>query len=104
MDFISTSSQKHVQFFIEERAQLDILRILGKAGASLQIQDKIFDWACQYSRINKLHNMAEETFGYATPSQAGSPFLMTWLNMLEPPATGPIFAMLLSRGGCDGAK
>ena len=56
MDFIPTSSPTYVPLSVEERAQLDLLRILGKADASLQIQDKIIDWACHYSLVNKLHN------------------------------------------------
>ena len=56
MDFIPASSPKHVPLSVEERAQLDILRILGKAGVSLKIQDKIIDRACHYSLVNKLHN------------------------------------------------
>jgi hypothetical protein len=60
MDFIPASSPKHVPLSVEERAQLDLLRILGKAGVSLQIQDKIIDWACHYSRVNKLHNSGDE--------------------------------------------
>ena len=56
MDFIHASSPKYVPLYVEERAQLDPLRILDKAGTSLQIQDKIIDWACHYSLVNKLHN------------------------------------------------
>ena len=56
MDLISASSTKHIPFFTEERAQLVLLRILGKASISLQIQDNIIDWACHYSLVNKLHN------------------------------------------------
>ena len=43
MDFIPASSPKHVPLSVEERAQLDLLRILGKTGVNLQIQDKIID-------------------------------------------------------------
>ena len=56
MEFIPASSPKHVPLFLEESAQLDLLRILGKAGVSLQIQDKIIDWACHYALVNKPHN------------------------------------------------
>ena len=56
MEFIPASSPKHVPLYVEERAQLDLLRILGKAGVSLQLQDTIIDWACHYSLVNKLHN------------------------------------------------
>ena len=45
MGFIPASSPKHVPLSVEERAQLDLLRILGKAGVSPQIQDIIIDWA-----------------------------------------------------------
>ena len=56
MGFILASSPKVVSLSIKERAQLDLLRILGKAGASLQNQDTIIDWARHYSRVNILHN------------------------------------------------
>ena len=45
MDFIPASSPKHVPFSVEERSQLDLLKILGKAGASLKIQGNFIDWA-----------------------------------------------------------
>ena len=60
MDFIPASSPKHVPFSLEERAQLDLLRILGKAGVSLQIQDKIINWVCHYSLVNKLRNSGRD--------------------------------------------
>ena len=56
MDFIPASSPKHTLLSVEERAQFDLLKILGKAGVSLKIQDNIIDWACCYSLVNKLHN------------------------------------------------
>ena len=59
MDFIPASSLKHVPFSVEERDQLDLLRILGKASVSLQIQDTIIDCACHYSHVNKLHNAGD---------------------------------------------
>ena len=43
MDFIPASSPKHVPIGVEETAQLDLLKVLGKARISLQIQDKIID-------------------------------------------------------------
>ena len=74
-DFILEFPPRHVPLFVEERAQLDLLRILDKTGASLQSQDKTVDWACQNSHVHKLHNGGDgEDFGYAAPSQAGSPF------------------------------
>ena len=60
MDFIPASSPKHVPLSVEERAQLDLLKILGKAGVSLQTQDTIIDWVCHYSHVNKLHNGGED--------------------------------------------
>ena len=60
MEFIPASSPKHVPLSVEERAQLDLLRILGKAGVSLQLQDTIIDWACNYSLVNKLHNWGRD--------------------------------------------
>ena len=56
MDFIPASSPNHVPLFVEERTQLDFIRVLGKACVSLQIQDKIIDWACYYSLVNTLYN------------------------------------------------
>ena len=44
MDFIPASSPKHIPFSVEERAQLNLLRILGKAGASLQVYNNIIEW------------------------------------------------------------
>ena len=52
MDCIPASSPKHVPLFAEERAQLDLLRILGKAGVSLQMQDKFIDLVCHYYLVN----------------------------------------------------
>jgi hypothetical protein len=56
MDFILTSSPKYTSLSLVERSQLDLLKILDKAGVSLQIQDKIIDWAYHYSLANKIHN------------------------------------------------
>ena len=56
MDSIPASSPKHVPLSVEERTQLDLLRILDKADTSLQIQGKLIDGACQYSFVNTLHN------------------------------------------------
>ena len=76
-DFIPVSTPNHVSFFpVEERAQLDLLRILGKAGVSLQTQDKIIDWACHYSHVNKLHNSEDgEDFWICLIFPGREPFL-----------------------------
>ena len=76
MDFIPASSPKHVPLSVGERAQLDLLRVLGKAGVSLQIQDKIIDWVCHYSHINKLHNGGDgEDFWIRHTFPGREPFL-----------------------------
>ena len=102
MDFIPISSPKHVPLSVKERAQLGVLRILGKTGVRLQMQDTIIVRACHYSLVNKPHNgrgdfcirqcktqvlsgpvttllliyytTMEEAFGYDANSQAGSFF------------------------------
>ena len=74
MDFLSISSPKHFPLSVEERAQLDLLRLLGKAGASLQLQDKIIDWACHYYRVNKLHTGGGD-FWICRTFQGREPFL-----------------------------
>ena len=56
MAVIPALSPKHVPLSVEEKAQFDLIRILVKAGVSLQIEDKSIDWAYQYSLVNKLHN------------------------------------------------
>ena len=73
IDFIPTSSPKHVPLSVEERAQLDPLRILGKADISLQIQDKLLTGPATTPLLTNC-TTTEENFGYAVPSQAGSPF------------------------------
>ena len=45
LDFIPASSPKHLPFSVEETAQLDLLRNLGKDGVGLQVQHTIIDWA-----------------------------------------------------------
>ena len=56
MDFIPISSPKHFPLSVKERAQLGLLRILGKAGVRLQMQDTIIVWACHYSLVKTPHN------------------------------------------------
>ena len=56
MDFIPISSPKHFPLSVKERAQLGLLRILGKAGVRLNMQDTSIVWACHYPLINILHN------------------------------------------------
>ena len=60
MDFILTSSPKYSSLSLVERSQLDLLKILDKAGVSLQIQDKLIDWAYHYSLANKIHNNVQD--------------------------------------------
>ena len=62
MDFIPASSPKHVPLSVEERVQLDLLRVLGKPGISLQIYDNIIDWACHYPNWYRKHTVCDETY------------------------------------------
>ena len=105
MDFIPTSSPKHVPLSVEKRAHIDLLRILGKAGASLQIQDKIIDWACHYSRVNKLHNSGdEEDFWIRHTFPGREPFLNDLAEKVRTTVHRPHLFDVLKRGGGDVAK
>ena len=102
MDFIPASSPKHAPLSVEERAQLDLLRILVKAGASLKTQDKIIDLACHYSLINKLHN-GEGGFWIRRTFQDREPFLNDLAKKVETTGHRPHICNVVKRGG-DVAK
>jgi hypothetical protein len=100
MDFIPASSPKHVPLSVEERAQLDLLRILGKAGVSLQIQDKIIDWACHYSHVNKLHNGGDgEDFWIRRTFPGREPFLNDLAEKVGTTGHRPHIYNVVKRGG-----
>ena len=101
MDFIPASSPKHVPLYAEERAQLYLLRILGKAGVSLQIQDKIIDWACHYSHVNKLHNGGED-FSIRRPFPGREPFLNDLAKKVGTTGHRPHICNVVKKGGWRG--
>ena len=102
MDFIPTSSPKHVPLSVEERAQLDLLRVLDKAGVGLQIQDKLIDWAFHYSLLNKLHNDGGDFWIHRTfPDR--EPFLNDLTKKVGTTGHGHHICNVVKRGG-DVAK
>ena len=73
MDFIPVSSQNHGSFSLDKRSQLDLLRILGKDGVSLQIQDNFSTGPVTTLLLTNCTTM-DKTSGYAVSSQTESPF------------------------------
>ena len=98
MDFIPVSSPKHVPLSVEERAQLDLLEILVKAGVSLQIQDKIIDWPCHYSHVNKLDNGGED-FCIRLNFPGREPFLNNLAEKVGTTGYRPHVCIVLKREG-----
>ena len=103
MDFIPVSSPKHVPLsVVEKRAQLDLIRILGKSGVSLQIQNNIIDWACHCSLVNKLHNGGGDSWTRRTFPRR-EPFLNDFAKKVETTGHRPHICNVV-KGGGDVAK